>query len=569
VKKIIFWFLVVFCVFSVSSTKAQNNKFGMHIAVPMEEELKEVAKLVNSSGGDWGYVTVVMQSDDLNHDKWQDVFDRMRELHLIPIVRLASEMSSQGYWERPKQEEIDRWVEFLESLNWVVKKRYVVLFNEPNQGKEWGGAVDPQGYAQYTYQLAKKLKQTNEDYFLMLAGFDSAAPSQPPNYQDQGVFLRQMNESVELKEFFNYVDGLASHAYPNYGFVGSPYDSGRNSIMNYEWELRVLRNLGVDKDLPVYITETGWPHLEGVNSQVNYYSADQVADYYQIYFNRILPDERVKAITPFIFNYQEDPFDNFSWKKPGDNGYYPQYEVVKAIEKEEGDPEQVNRVEIKELPSKKLIRNSTYKFDFKLFNRGQAIWDRDQGYRITLVGENSDQFEYFFSDLTDVHPGDFKEVSLFLKTKQKIGTYELSFVVTKDDEVISNRVDWTVEIKPSINLKVSIAPFFWKRQKGENFEFLIYDPHQEVVFRKNNLIVDSGQAKVKKIENITFDQEYRLVLVRPKFLPRQTFYTFKDQEENQVLFEPLWPIDFNSDGKFSWVDIKTVLYSIKRMKEVI
>ncbi len=561
-KKFFFWFLFAFFALGISQVGAQNNKFGMHIAVPTEEELREVAQLVNSSGGDWGYVTVVIQSDDLNHDKWQSVLDRMRELHLIPIVRLATKMSDQGYWERPKQEDIARWVDFLDSLNWVVKKRYVVLFNEPNQGKEWGGQVDPAGYARYSYQLAEKLKESSDDYFLMLAGLDSAAPSSTPNYQDQGVFLREMNEEVAFSEFFEYVDGLASHAYPNYGFVGSPYATGRNSIMNYDWELTLLKNLGVEKELPVFITETGWPHFEGLSTRNNYYSAGQIAEYYEIYFNRILPDKRVRAITPFIFNYQEEPFDNFSWKKPGDNGYYPQYDVVKAIEKQEGRPEQEHQFGIKELPSTKLIRNSTYKFDIELFNHGQAIWDRDEGYRITLIGQDSDEFEYFFSDLNDLHPRQSQKVTLFMKTKQKVGEYDLSFVITHDDEVVSNQVNWTIKIRPSINLQISIAPILWNRQEGEDFEFLIYDPEQEIVFRKNNLVVDSGRAEVEKIENITFDKKYRLVLVRPKFLPRQTFLTFKDGQENIAYFEPLWPIDFNSDGKFSWADIKTVLYSI-------
>lgn len=561
-KKFGFWFLVIFLVLSLLPVKAQNNKFGMHIAVPTEKELKEVAELVNSSGGDWGYVTVVMQSNDLDYDKWQSVFDRMRELHLIPIVRLATKMTSRDYWEKPKEKDIDQWVDFLDSINWVVKKRYVVLFNEPNQGKEWGGEVNPAEYAEFSYQLAEKLKESNSDYFLMLAGFDSAAPSRPPEYEDQAVFLRQMNKEIKLSEFFEYVDGLASHAYPNYGFVGSPYASGRNSIVNYVWELQLLRNLGVKQELPVFITETGWPHFEGLKGKSNYFSAAQVAEYYQIYFNRILPDNRVKAITPFIFNYQEEPFDNFSWKKPRDNGYYPQYEVVKAIDKERGKPVQEHRLEIKNIPPAKLIRNSTYKFEIEIFNKGQAIWDREEGYRLTLVGENSDQFEYFFSDLSSLYPRQTKKVSLYMKTKQKLANYDLSFIIAKNDQLVSNKIDWSIQIKPSINLKLSIAPILWNRQEGEDFEFLIYGPHQEVVFRKNNLVVDSGRAEVEKIENITFEQKYRLVLVRPKFLPRQTFLTFKDGQENKAYFEPLWPIDFNSDGKFSWADIKTVLYSI-------
>ena len=130
---LLFWTFLLFGVFGpvrAAENEPVNNKFGIHLAVPSEQDLQAAAALVNSNGGDWGYVTVVMEENDRDLGKWQGIFDRMRELHLIPIVRLAT--SPEGdHWRRPSADEAQIWAEFLNSLNWVVKNRYVVLFNEP------------------------------------------------------------------------------------------------------------------------------------------------------------------------------------------------------------------------------------------------------------------------------------------------------------------------------------------------------------------------------------------------------------------------------------------------------
>ncbi len=39
-----------------------NNRFGIHILNPSEVE--KAAELVNSSGGDWGYVTIPIRAND-------------------------------------------------------------------------------------------------------------------------------------------------------------------------------------------------------------------------------------------------------------------------------------------------------------------------------------------------------------------------------------------------------------------------------------------------------------------------------------------------------------------------
>ena len=117
-----------------------NNKLGIHIITASVDEASAAATLVNSNG-DWGYITVLIERKDRDQNKWQQFFDNLRRWHLIPLVRLATEPEG-DFWKRPYQGEEQAWADFLDSLNWPVKNRYVIIYNEPNHGQEWGNRVD-------------------------------------------------------------------------------------------------------------------------------------------------------------------------------------------------------------------------------------------------------------------------------------------------------------------------------------------------------------------------------------------------------------------------------------------
>lgn len=530
-----------------------NNKFGIHLAVPVEEDLEKAADLVNSSGGDWGYVTLVMEKNDRDRRKWQDVFDKMRRLHLIPIIRLATSFEN-GSWERAEPKEAEEWADFLDSLNWVVKNRYIVLFNEPNHGAEWGGVTDPESYGQTALAFVKTLKEKNPNFFVMLAGFDSAAPSQPPKYEDQEKFLKQMLLSLPggADELFKYLDGWASHSYPNHGFISLPTAQGRNSVRNYQWELSLLKNLGVRKNLPVFITETGWPHKEGIRPENSFYSAEEAAAHFQTYFNEIIKDPQVIAITPFVLNYQGEPFDHFSWQKLNSKNFYPQYGVVLGISKQRGEPEQEQKIKIiNNLPTK-IIKKSTYQIKIRIRNEGQAIWNEDN-YKLVL--EKVPQgFEYFFSDFPSIAPFEEKTIWLYLKTGERLGKFNLALGVAKDGKIVTNLVPWNLEIVPQVTIELNIDLFLKRENEGEDFRLLIYSPNEEIVFESSNIKIKKGKGEVSEINNLVIGERYRLVILKPFYLPRQVFLTIT-QEKNEVVFEPMLPLDFNLDGKFSFGDL--------------
>jgi hypothetical protein len=54
---------------SVMAVEPLNNKYGIHLAQPYPDAIREAADLVNSNGGKWGYVTVVIQENDRDKNK--------------------------------------------------------------------------------------------------------------------------------------------------------------------------------------------------------------------------------------------------------------------------------------------------------------------------------------------------------------------------------------------------------------------------------------------------------------------------------------------------------------------
>lgn len=316
----------------VDPLSSPNNKFGIHIAD--ENDISKAADLVNTSKGDWGYTTLVIRETDRDLEKWQGIFDQMRSLHLIPIVRLATRPLGDT-WEKPELQDAASWAEFLGKLYWVTKNRYVVLFNEPNHAKEWGNAINPTEYGEILKTFSLTLKSVSDDFFILPAGLDASAPNSQ-NTMDEVDFLREMIFSHP--DAFNYIDGWTSHSYPNPNFSGKVEDKGRGTLRTYLWELEILKSLGQKNNLAVFITETGWAHKEGISDNKSYFSSDSIAAFLLTAAKDIWSDPQIAAVTPFILNYQSYPFLYFSWQKPSKNAFYSFYDAYKSLEKISGRP---------------------------------------------------------------------------------------------------------------------------------------------------------------------------------------------------------------------------------------
>jgi len=554
--------ILIICIFFLFLTKSifaavPNNKFGIHLAQPNFEDLESAAKLINSKDGDWGYVTLVIQEDDRKKEKWQEVFNQLRKLHLIPIIRLATKPEG-ALWRRPNKDEAGEWADFLDSLNWVTKDRYIILFNEPNHGAEWGGAVDVKNYSEVAVEFAKRLKEKNPDFFIMLAGLDASAPNSYPKYEDEQLFLQDLFNNVTIEQFNNLFSGLASHSYPNPAFAGSPWDYGRGSVRTYQWELGLLKEFGVKKELPVFITETGW--RRGSEQLV----ADNITNAYN---NIWLPDSQVKAVTPFILNYQGSPFLDFSWQKFQSNDFYQPYYSVQDLTKIKGEPIQKESGEIDfKLPGK-LVASSTYQFNLRLKNTGQGYWDKSGGYQLSIETEKK-TFSWLIGDIKNIMPFEERQIAFLIKTNDQLGKKNINIFIQKNNQKIFKSDNWQFEILPLPSLDFTIGLFPKLNDQGTDFEIQVFDKNQNLVFQKKNQTVGGGNGILNDIQNIVIGEEYRIVVLKPYYLPRQGFVTFK-QNNNKIIFKSMLPIDFDTDGKLSFNDFITLLKNPKLLKLLI
>ena len=293
-----------------------NNKFGIHILFTSELDL--ASKLVNSNGGNWGYVTIPIQATDRDAEKWQKFMDDARKYRIIPIIRIASEnyFFDTKVWRKPADFDILDFANFLNSLNWPVKNKYVIVLNEVNRSDEWQGEPNPKEYAQILSYAVTAFKSVNEDFFIISAGLDNGAANSKTSI-DQYSFMTQMED--EVPGIFGRIDGLASHSYPNPGFSQPPWVETTRSISSFKFERNLAENLS-GKKLPVFITETGWSRRS--------LSDSKIASYMQYAFETVWTDEGVVAVTPFIL-HAGGPYAQFSLIDENGN----RNEVYLAIEK--------------------------------------------------------------------------------------------------------------------------------------------------------------------------------------------------------------------------------------------
>lgn len=544
----------IFAHATVDPRNSANNIFGIHIID--ENDLDGASNLVNSEGGSWGYVTVVIQDTDRNLVKWQRIFDRMRELKLIPLVRLATHPMG-ATWVEPKEEDIEEWVKFLSKLTWVVQNRYVILFNEPNHAKEWGGKIDPAGYAKIANAFQKKLKESSSDFFILPAGFDVSAPNSPGT-MDAINFFSQM--ATTEPGIFTIFDGWTSHSYPNPGFLGTPTDVGRGTIRSFEWEVLFLRKYGLSPNAAIFITETGWVHKEGLpaqagkTDQVLGYDSETVGNFFKEAYGSAWADARIVAVTPFILNYPDRPFDNFSWKKSNSDEYYEQYETVQSIAKTGGAPQQIHDSKFEVLSSlpDKLVADSNYSFFVEFENTGQSIWDPESGFVL-------DAFESFgkngitVSEIPKAKPFEKAKIEIKIKTPAETSKGTIVLQMAQNGDVFGERFEKEIEIVAPPSLFVQAQLWFKRKTEGDDFKILLYDDGK-VKREITDIKIRDGQSGKIELHDVVPNRTYRFVLIKPFYLPRQKIERLLE-DQTVVSFDRLLPFDFNKDGQFTVRDI--------------
>jgi uncharacterized membrane protein (UPF0127 family) len=291
---------------------------GVHILSP--DEIDAAKSLANSSGGDWGYVTVPIQPVDRDLEKWQKFMHEAREKHLIPIIRITT-IPTGGTWDAGADTDLVDFANFLNALDWPVENRYIILFNEVNQSREWGGIVDPVKYTQIVKNARTIFKERSEHFFLLGPALDDALPDSTTSMSAKRYLAAMVAHDSAV---WSYFDGIAVHSYSNPGFAQPPRRNTFPGVTSYNYFFTQFKLA----DKPVFVTETGWDQTKVTNQKLK--------DYWTTAWEIWNTDPKVAAVTPFVLD-GGGAFPVFTLKKP-DGSLSESGQAVFNLPKVAGNP---------------------------------------------------------------------------------------------------------------------------------------------------------------------------------------------------------------------------------------
>lgn len=287
---------------TVFAPTASAAEYGVHVLRP--EEFSHAVEMFSSARHDNEpiYVTVPFTRTDLQQlERWQTAFDFAGKNNVVPIVRIATEFNpEQNAWAVPHRKDILDYSRAFNTLQWPQDQRHIILFNEPNHRAEWGGQVDPSSFGQISEFAADWFNTERANYIVLPAAVDLAAPNGATTREGLGFWQQVLAERPELLDKF---DGWNSHSYPNPGFSSSPYKTDKMSLRGWQHELAFVKK-HTSRELPVYITETGWQADRGLQPRLT--------AYYHYAAKEIWNQPEVKVVTPFLLQGSPGPFSNFS-----------------------------------------------------------------------------------------------------------------------------------------------------------------------------------------------------------------------------------------------------------------
>jgi hypothetical protein len=291
--------LIGLFILSAAPVSALEDKIlGVHLLSTQDiDRAQQLLKVED----DWHFVTIPLTLDDLEQpSRWQNFFDQCRKEKFIPIIRLATRIEN-GAWARPNRREIVRMFTFLNKLDWPTNEMFLIVFNEVNHAKEWGGAVDVSSYVE-TLKFVSHWAHTEEkEYVVLPAALDLAAPNSSET-MEAFTYLNQMYRYDP--DIFDKIDVWNSHSYPNPGFSSSPTLTGKSSMRGFIHELDFLKRK-TGRDYKVIITETGW--------KANFRTKPWLENYYLYAFQHIWSHPQVIGVTPFVVQGTPGPFAEFSF----------------------------------------------------------------------------------------------------------------------------------------------------------------------------------------------------------------------------------------------------------------
>ncbi len=550
---------------SIAQFSGDNNKIGVHLISPTDDEIRDACRsLVNintatSDEASGGKLTLTLVKNHIDKETLQRYHDIAREEGCVFIHPIKNSFAD-PYWKPLDQSTIDFFEKIFKDLRPSSKYLYVVLGNEVNRGDEWGGTCDGATYARIAKSGAEQLKKAVPNIQIGLAGLDAYAP-QSGFYCSQESFLKAALEA-EPRLIDDDIDFQVVHEYPNADMTGS--------LQNI-WlsEKRILKNLGVSKDLPVVISEIAWRRHRGLTAEA---SANKLYNALQS-----LEDEpSVWAITPFVYKFCGSPFDQFSLLQcnvktaAGNTVDEPNavFDAIAAIPKIKGDPEHIHGAAVQLNVPQEVIENTDYTFTLEAVNKGTDIWRGISGdYELKLFGPSdapsdgvqtgsttgSQPIRSSFTSFHTVKPDGTLRTKMRMNPGDIQGCPSFNGVLMQNGRVVLDLFSWQPCIVPHPDAVLRLLSFPGNPYSGVG-EIQIFDINEKLVFRQQ-VSVSEGVANVPQVRGVRFEGEYRIVWLSPGNLPVQITNARFHKGLNEFKPPMLLPLDSNKDGALSLSDI--------------
>lgn len=308
---------------------------GMHVLRPEEFSQVAVAFAEYRNPDEPLYVTIPFTYDDREQlGRWQDAFTFAAEHNIVPLVRLTTRFNAEkNAWEVPTRYQVMLSARALDQLEWPQDSRHIIVFNEPNHHAEWGGKANPEEFADISVFAFDWFQTESAQYVVLPGALDLAAPNGKTT-MEAFTFLNRV--VAQQPEYLNKIDAWNSHSYPNPGFVGSPIATGKNTLYGFTHE-RTWWKKHTDRELPIFITETGWD-----GSRL---TARRLQQYYETAQRQVWDDEDIVAVTPFVFAGSPGPFAGFSFITP-ESAPTAQWQALVATWKKFDDSEVAQRSQV-------------------------------------------------------------------------------------------------------------------------------------------------------------------------------------------------------------------------------
>lgn len=512
-----------------------NNKFGIHLISPTDEEIRDACRtLANASGGAGGKLTLTLVKDDIDLDTLQRYHNIAREENCIFIHPIKNTFGD-PYWNELDDSTISFFENLFEDLKPSSKHLFVILGNENNRGDESGGECNPESYARFARKAAERLKARIPNIEIGLTGLDPYAPS-GGFYCSRDEFIRRMfGEDPTLVQ--ELIDFQAVHEYPDADMTGALRS-------HWQSERNLMRSLGVTKELPVFITEISWRRHRGLT---DFGAAQRLASA----LSRLNSEDSVWAITPFVYKFCGHPFDQFSFVTCDGNQPYEVFNALADFPKVEGEPEHIHLGRSQTALAQEVIENTDYIFELELTNQGTDIWQGIGGdYKVELFGPD---VQSSFSSFHKIRPDKNMHTLFRFNPGDLSGCPKFQTALTKNGRVLLQLFEWQPCVVPPPTMALNISTFPGNEFNGIG-EVQIFDEHESLVFRQQAEVVD-GLADIGPVEGVHFEDEYRIVWLSAGNLPVQITEA-RFHKGNNVLSTPmLLPLDANEDGELTLGDV--------------